>query len=303
MNIPPVRHRRPAPRYRLVNTTRFIAVLLVFFLAITAIIIAGATANNNNNNINDNVEEPSDESSVVVTPVATPTPEPTPAIEIPEGKTMEPVLVVVDAGHGGRDPGTISPYDDTFFEKDVVLDIAKRVEKYLKDKGINAMLTRDGDYHFNDSIDKDLLERADIANRNNASLFVSIHVNAYDLKFKGAAAVNGMEVYYLNKDTVYTDFTDERYAEIVANKIIEFTGIKFNGIKSRGLSVLRNTHMPAILVETAYITNKEDHARLKSNDFRDKTAKGIVDGIELVLDEIGAFEHQGELYVFKEAGE
>lgn len=300
MSIPPVRQRRPAPRYRLANTTRFIAVLLVFFLAITAIIIASATANNNNNN---NAEEPSDESSVVVTPVATPTPEPTPVIEIPEGKTMEPVLVVVDAGHGGRDPGTISPYDDTFFEKDVVLDIAKRVEKYLKDKGINALLTRDGDNHLNDNIDKDLLERADIANRNNASLFVSIHVNAYDLKYKGAASVNGMEVYYLNKDTVYTDFTDERYAEIVANKIVESTGIKFNGIKSRALSVLRNTHMPAILVETAYITNKEDHARLKSNDFRDKTAKGIVNGIELVLEEIGAFEHQGELYVFKEAGE
>lgn len=296
MSIPPTRYRRRMPRYRLANTTRFIAVLLVFILAITAIIIAGAASRNNNEN-----EPPSDQSSVVVTPVATPTPEPTPVI--PEGKTMEPVLVVIDAGHGGRDPGTSSPYDESLMEKDIVLDIAKKVDKYLQDKGIKTILTRDGDNHLNDKIDKDLLERADIANRNNASLFVSIHVNAYDLKYKGAASVNGMEVYYLNKDPVYSDFTDERYAEIVANKIQENTGIKFNGTISRSLSVLRNTKMPAVLVETAYITNREDEARLRSDEFRENTARGIADGIEAALNEIGAFEYQGGLYVFKEAGE
>lgn len=279
-------------RYRIANPSRFIAVMMLFILALTAVIVALAS----------NRGEPSDQSSVAVTPTVLPTPTPTPKpINVPDGKKVEPVVVVLDAGHGGRDPGTTSPFIKDFYESEVTLDIAKKVEKYLTDRGIPVIQTRPGEDHLNDSIEKDLLARADIANSNNASLFVSIHVNAYE--GKGAASVNGMEVYYLNKDTVYTGFTEERFARIVGEEIKNATGIKFNGVISRSLSVLRNTEMPAILVETAYITNKEDHDRLRSNEFRDKTALGIANGIELTLQEIGAFEHEGELYVFKEVGE
>lgn len=288
-NKPPRRRQ-----FRIVNKPRFIATTLMFLLALTAVIVALANTKG----------EPSDQSSVAVTPDVLPTPTPTPTpepIKVPEGKKVEPVIVVLDAGHGGRDPGTISPYLEGFYEKEVTLYIAKKVEEYLADKGINVIQTRYGEDHLNDNIKEDLLARAEVANANNASLFVSIHVNAYE--GKGASSVNGMEVYYLNKDSVYTGFTEEQFAQIVGDEIKNATGIKFNGTISRALSVLRNTQMPAILVETAYITNKEDHQRLLSNDFRDKTALGIANGIELTLQEIGAFEHEGELYVFKEVGE
>ncbi len=284
------------PRYRLSNLSRFVAAILVFLLVVTAVFVVIAK----------NREGEANPSSVPVTPIVMPTqtPSPTPPpIEIPDGKVMEPVLVVIDAGHGGGDGGTISPYKDEFYEKDITLYMAKKVEEYLKDKGINVILTREKDEHFSDSNKEDLLARANVANDNKASLFVSIHVNAYDLKYKGAAGVNGMEVYYFNKKTTYTDFTEERFAQIVGDEIVKANGIKFNGTRSNNFSVLRNTQMPAILVETAYITNKEDHARLASQDFKDKTAQGIADGIELTLQEIDAFQYDGGMYVFKEVGE
>ena len=287
---------KPGPRYRLASMTRFIAVLLVFLLSVTAVIVIVAENNESNGT--------ADQTAVAVTPLAMPVPEPAPSPpSIPEGKAMEPVLVAIDAGHGGRDPGTISPYKDNFFEKDITLDIAKRVQKYLDEKGIDNVLTREGDDHLNDVISRDLQLRAAVANDSGASLFVSIHVNAYDLKYKGAAQVNGMEVYYLNKEATYENFTEERFAQIVGDQISEEAGIRFNGVKSRALSVLQHTEMPAILVETGYITNQEDHARLESKDFRDETALGIADGIELALDEINAFEYDGDLYVFKEVRE
>jgi N-acetylmuramoyl-L-alanine amidase len=283
------------PRYRL-NLTRFISVLLVFLLALTAVYIILRNQNHAE-------EDPLENSSVTITPTALPEPTP-PPVEIPEGKIMEPVLIVIDAGHGGRDPGTESPYREGLYEKDIVLSMAKRVERLLKERNINVKLTREGEDHFSDNNRKDLLTRATIANENNASLFVSIHVNAYDLKYKGAASVNGMEVYYQkNKKSIYENFDDQRFAQIMGEKVSEANAIKFNGVKSADFSVLRNTEMPAVLIETGYITNKGDHDRLASEDFHEKTAIGIANGLEIVLDEINAFEYDGGLYVFKEVGE
>lgn len=284
-------------KYRIVNMTRFAAVVLVFIFAVTAVLVVIAK----------NDDPSSNQGNATVTPIApsvTPEPEPEPPkIEIPEGKILSPLTVVIDAGHGGRDPGTVSTLGNKLYEKDVTLYIAKKVEELLTDKGIKVVLTREGEDHLNDVIEKDLLGRAEIANNNDASLFVSIHVNAYDPKLKGAASVNGMEVYYFNKETTYTDFSEKQFAQIVADEIVKANGINFRGIISNPFSVLRNTQMPAILVETAYITNKNDNALLSSNDFRDKTAEGITDGIVKTFQEIGVFEHEAEMYVFKEAGE
>lgn len=296
MSLTPMKFKKAKPRYRLANLARFTAVTLVFLLAVTALFVIIAKSKS----------QPVKDSAVVVTPIVMPTPEPIPTpppIDIPEGKTMEPVVVVIDAGHGGRDPGTVSPYTDDLYEKNITLEIAKKVEALLSDKGIKTIMTREGDDHLNDVIKEDLLERADIANSNNASLFLSIHVNSFDLKQSGGAKVNGMEVYYMNKTETFEGFTEERFAQIVGDEIVKATEMKFNGVKSNNYSVLRNTKMPAVLVETAYITNKEDHARLSSKDFREKTAKGIAEGILLTLQEIKAFEYDGDMYVFKEIGE
>lgn len=294
----------PKTRFRLGNHTRFIAFVLVFLLAVTAIIIA----------VTRNKPEEPIEAAIVVTPTATfsptstptptpvPTPVPTPTpYPIPEGKVMDEVVIVLDPGHGGRDPGTISPYQKDFYEKDVTLDIAKRVQAILAENGIKVIMTREGDERIVDSQKEDLKARAEVANNNNAAFFVSIHVNAYDMSYKGAASVNGMEVYYLNKPAMYENFTPKQLANLMAEKIQASSGIKLNYVQSNDYSVLRNTLMPAILIETAYITNKEDFERLKSDEFRDLTAAGIADGIMAALQEVGAFEYNNELYVFKEA--
>lgn len=294
MSLKPMKSKFKS-RYRVASLTRFVAVILVFLLAVTAVFIVVAK---------NNESPPSEKGSLAVTPMPTPEPSPTPPpVEIPDGKAMAPVLVVIDAGHGGRDPGTVSPYEDSLIEKDITLDIAKKVKKLLTDKGIKVILTREADDHLSDVIKEDLIARAEVGNRNDASLFVSIHVNAYDLKYKGAADVSGMEVYYLNKKTTYTDFNEERFAQIIGDEIAKTADIKFNGIKSRGFSVLQNTKMPAILIETAYITNKADNARLISESFKEKTAQGIADGLEQTIQEIDAFQYDGEMYVFKEVGE
>ena len=168
------------------------------------------------------------------------------------------------------------------------------------------MLTREIDQQLvvNDS-EADLVARWSLANEQKASLFVSIHVNAYDLKYKGAAGVNGMEIYYFeDKHEIYTDFTQQRFAEIMRDSILAANGMTFRFMKGDlRLAVVRNTKMPAVLVETAYITNQGDFERLISDEFKENTARGIADGIEVAMEEIGVFEHDEGMYVFKEIGE
>lgn len=285
----------PAPRFRLKNHTRFIAALLVFLLMVTAVVVALGKKGEESGDLE------SEDVAVVVTPfVPPPTPEPTPPpIDIPEGKTMEKVTIVIDAGHGGTDPGTTSPYEEGFYEKEVTLDIARKVRDYLKESGINVIMTRDSDDRLANTQKEDLMLRAKVANDNHATLFVSIHVNAYDLKFKGARQVNGMEIFYYNKQPMYDGFDSKEFARIMGEAVQAHNGIYHRGIIKNDLSVLRNTKMPAVLVETAYITNQEDHDRLKSEEFRTNTAIGITEGIRQALETIEAFEYEGDLYVFK----
>lgn len=300
MRFSQMKYKRSRPKYRVKNVARFTAVLLtVLFISTAFLVIRAKIIREKNNENNSNaVTNP----SVSKTPIPTPTPEPTPTpYPVPEGKTMEPFLVMIDPGHGGLDGGTWNEKTGVM-EKDIVFDIGKRVKRMLDEKGINAMLTREIDQQLvvNDS-EADLVARWSLANEMNASLFVSIHVNAYE----GASSVNGMEIFYFaDKHEIYEGFTQKRFAEIMKDAIVEANGINFRFFEgNRWLAVVRNTKMPAVLVETAYITGKADYERLISDEFRENTARGIVNGIEDTMDEIGVFEHEGVMYVFKEIGE
>lgn len=294
MKYPPLKFSNNKSRYRIKNMARFAAVILVFLLTVTAVLVILANIKNDDGKNSLKPTETID--------VSTPTPEPTPTpFPVPEGKNMEPFLVMIDPGHGDVDSGTFSPYIKGLYEKDIVLDIAKKTEAILIERGINVMLTREDDMRLVDHSEKDLVARWSLANEYEASLFVSIHVNAYE----GASSVKGMEIYYFeDKHEVYTDFTQQRFAEIMRDSVSAANGMPFRfmegGIR---LAVVRNTTMPAVLIETAYITNKEDNNKLNSQEFREMTAKGIADGIEDAMTEIGVFEHDGEMYVFKEIGE
>jgi N-acetylmuramoyl-L-alanine amidase len=182
--------------------------------------------------------------------------QPQPRLSVPRGK----LLVVIDPGHGGKDSG--APGLGGLLEKDVILPIGKRVAAILEQNGVQAVLTRDADFFV------ELQGRVDIAQRVNATLFVSIHANSVDSR----PDVNGLEVYYY--DSGYG------LAETVRNTILQdISTIKDRGTRKARFYVLRKNSMPAILVETGYMTGREDNPRLGSPEYQNRMADAIARGI------------------------
>ncbi|WP_010251697.1 N-acetylmuramoyl-L-alanine amidase [Acetivibrio cellulolyticus] len=181
-------------------------------------------------------------------------------------------LVVIDAGHGGSDPG--ASYGGVY-EKDLNLDIAKRLNKLLESKGIKTYMTREDDSFVG------LYERAYIANNMNATLFISIHNNAYHSKYKGT------ETLYYPSSADSTGFSGKRFAELIQNEMVNDLGTYDRGIVERpNLVVLKATKMPAALAEVAFLTNSGDLAKLKSEEFRQKAAQALCDAILQSLEEV-----------------
>jgi N-acetylmuramoyl-L-alanine amidase len=175
---------------------------------------------------------------------------------VPKGK----IIVVIDPGHGGKDSG--APGLGGLLEKDVILPIGKKVAAVLEENGVQVVMTRDADFFV------ELQGRVDIANRVNANLFVSIHANSVDNR----PDVNGLEVYYY--DSGYA------LAESVRNTILQdITTIKDRGTRKARFYVLRKNSMPSILVETGYMTGREDNPRLGSPAYQNRMADAIAHGI------------------------
>ncbi|MBW4562996.1 MAG: N-acetylmuramoyl-L-alanine amidase [Mojavia pulchra JT2-VF2] len=182
--------------------------------------------------------------------------QPQPHPPVPNGK----LLVVIDPGHGGKDSG--APGIGGLLEKDVVLPIGTRIASILQQNGVQAVLTRDADFFV------ELQGRVDIAERVNATLFVSVHANAIDNR----SDVNGLEVYYY--DSGYA------LAEVVRNTILQdVSTLKDRGTRKARFYVLRKSSMPSILVEVGYMTGREDNPRLGNPDYQNRMAEAIAHGI------------------------
>ena len=169
-------------------------------------------------------------------------------------------LVVIDPGHGGKDPGTIGI--GGVKEKDVILPISLDVAAELKKQGIEVRMTRDRDYFVS------LQGRTDFANKINADLFVSIHANAINLS---RPDVNGLETYYYQNG--------RRLAEVIHWNVLNSVNIRNRNVRRARFYVLRHSKMPATLVEVGFLTGAEDSARLKTPAHRQKMAKAIAEGI------------------------
>jgi N-acetylmuramoyl-L-alanine amidase len=212
--------------------------------------------------------------------------------------------VVIDAGHGGNDPGAIGR--NGLKEKDVNLDIAKRLSSLLRAEGVLTVLTRSTDKFI------PLSTRVSIANKSRADLFISIHSNA-----ARSRSLSGFEVYYvapsvsdakraaltarsasLNlKDTVFSSDTqdlraivwDMIYANSRAESIelahslckIMDSSIDANilGVKNARFQVLKGITMPGILIEVGFVSNLNEERLLRTGAYREKLAAGIVEGI------------------------
>jgi N-acetylmuramoyl-L-alanine amidase len=210
--------------------------------------------------------------------------------------------IVIDAGHGGTDPGAMSVAQVT--EKEITLDVARRLEKLLADRGFEVVVTRADDRLI------PLRERARVANASGSDIFVSIHVNSIaNRSFHGvetyylgptndpkltklAAAENAASGYSLTDmrkllDGVYADARrDEsrRLATIVQQQLYGTlrgvdTGLQDWGIKRAPFVVLVATEMPAVLAEIGCISNDNEAAMLHRGDYRQQVASALFAGI------------------------
>ncbi|MDJ0556717.1 MAG: N-acetylmuramoyl-L-alanine amidase [Microcoleaceae cyanobacterium MO_207.B10] len=170
------------------------------------------------------------------------------------------VVVAIDPGHGGADPGAVGI--DGLREKDVVLPISKQVADKLKEKGIEVVFTRSND------LEVDLAPRVDLAERINATLFVSIHANAISMS---RPDVNGIETYYYQ--------TGAALATTIHNSLLAATGGPDRQVRSARFYVLRKTSMPAVLVEVGFVTGAEDAPKLANPNYRSLLADAIAEGV------------------------
>ena len=220
-------------------------------------------------------------------------------------------IIVVDPGHGGEDPGAIGPKKT--MEKDIVLKVATKLVHLLnQDKEIHAFLTRKGDYFIR------LEDRIEIAKQYGAELFVSLHTDAsfnpqargssvYCLSLAGATdqaakilankenlsnflggvtskpITNGKDdvepilVDLAQNNTMRESF---RFAETVLKDLNAVNPLKYSSYRQANFIVLRAPKIPSVLIEMAYITNKEDERLLNSNQFQDKIAKAIASSVK-----------------------
>jgi N-acetylmuramoyl-L-alanine amidase len=184
----------------------------------------------------------------------------TPPVRANNGRT----LVMLDPGHGGKDPGAIGL--GGLREVDVILPVAKRVAEILEKQGIAVKMTRNSDYFVG------LDERVAISREAGATLFVSIHANSIDNR----PDVNGLEVYHYN--------IGQSFADTVHRTVVDYVnknGFYLNDrrVRSARFLVLRKSTIPAILVETGYLTSAEESARLRRDDYQKVMAEAIAKGI------------------------
>lgn len=189
-----------------------------------------------------------------------------PVAETEEKETPQRTMPVVyiDAGHGGNDGGC---FEGKIIEKNINLSIAVLVQDKLKQLGYVVVMSRSTDTY----VAKE--DRVKIANNISADIYISIHQNFSDVK-----SVNGMEVWYDGTDT---QRDSKRLALLVSQQVARSTGAVEREVRGDAdFHVTGRTQMPSCLIETGFLSNKEERAKLTSQEYQEKIASGIVQGIE-----------------------
>ncbi|KAM3090984.1 N-acetylmuramoyl-L-alanine amidase [Phormidesmis sp. 146-35] len=192
-------------------------------------------------------------STIPVPPATNPIPT---VPRVPNGRRV----VVIDPGHGGPDPGAVGI--GGLQEKEIVTDISRQVAAILEQQGVQAVLTRSND------IDLDLEPRVALAERVNATLFVSIHANAISMS---RPDINGLETYYFDSGL--------GLAQSIHSSVLQGTGVRDRGVRKARFYVLRKTSMPSVLVEVGFVTGRDDAAKLSTASYRRQMAEAIARGI------------------------
>lgn len=199
-------------------------------------------------------------------------------------------IIAIDPGHGGADggavgilpPGTVTGLpvrvnsttgETNILEKDVNLDVARRVDIYLKAHGYATVMTRTQDLAGGDTpfttVLADLQARVDVAETANATLFVSLHENAL------SATATGTETYHY----YYASQNSKVLAQLIHSNLIAALGLPDRGVQSAGFYVLRKTSMPAVLIEGMFLTNPSEALMLADPLTRQKIADAVGAGV------------------------
>ena len=179
-------------------------------------------------------------------------------------------IIMLDAGHGGSDPGALGTLNGkTINEKDLTLSITYKVKAILESNGYKTAMTRKGDTL------PSLSERPEMANKKDCALFVSIHINSAT-----ATEAKGTEVYYSeeNNGDEY-GVTSQLFATKVLNGMLKYMKSTDRGVRMANWAVIRRSNMPAVLVEVGFISNESELKNMCSDDYQNKTAMGIAEGI------------------------
>jgi len=192
-------------------------------------------------------------------------------------------VVVLDPGHGGQDSGAMC---GGLLEKDLTLDVARRIDRLLNSEGIATLMTRVGDTYVS------LADRAAFANRVRKCIFVSIHFNE-----DNQPVASGVETYYAAHQIIAGSFLaswlpflwrplsdspnpeSQNLAGLVQEALVARTRAIDRGTQARQFFVIANVTSPAVLVEGGFLTNKEDISKLATEDYRNQIAASVADGI------------------------
>lgn len=189
-----------------------------------------------------------------------PSPNPSDPIVLPP--VSRRAVVVIDPGHGGRDPGAVGR--GGLQEKEVVFPIAQDVAALLTQQGLQVIMTRYDDREV------DLEPRVQVAEQANATVFVSIHANAISLD---RPEVNGAETYHSGSPE------GRRLAQFIQQSLLENLPVRDRQVREARFYVIRRTSMPAALVEVGFVTGAEDAPMLADPAYRRRVAQAIAQGI------------------------
>ncbi|WP_209368086.1 N-acetylmuramoyl-L-alanine amidase [Sediminibacillus dalangtanensis] len=181
-----------------------------------------------------------------------------------QSQTVEPLTgytIVLDAGHGGKDPGAIGI--DGTYEKDLTLATASKVAKNLKASGATIIMTRNDDTYIS------LEKRIKISNRSDTDAFISFHYNSFPIE-----TVGGISTYH------YTEDEDLELAENIQSGIMDHVSLKDNGTKQADYRVLKKNSDLSVLIELGFVSNPAELGEIKTETYQDNVAAGISEGIQ-----------------------
>ncbi|MBR1424096.1 N-acetylmuramoyl-L-alanine amidase [bacterium] len=189
------------------------------------------------------------------------------ASNIKQKSKSEKIIITIDPGHGGNEFGAIGCLCEK--EKDVNLQIANKLKKYLEEDGFIVFMTREDDKYVG------LRERVNFANSKKTDIFLSIHCNALP-DSRAKTQISGSEVYYLYPQS-------KELAQNILKSLGKETGLETRGVYQRNFAVVRNPNSLAVLVEVGYIIDPTEEEKLINHCFQQKAAKAIMQGVKNYL--------------------